>query len=136
MQDFVLYQSSKGRVDLKLEADSVTSGDPGTSEYHLQGVRCFLYGDDNQHSVITGGQALFVARQKLITIVDDVVINGNDGEFMLETDALRYFTSYKVMKTATPVVLKRDKIVISGNSLMYNMKTKAFRITGDVQCEL
>ena len=136
MQDFVLYQSREGKIDLKLEADFVSSGDPGTSEYQLQGVRCFLYGDDDQHSVITGGEALYVAKKNLITIVDDVVVNGNDGEFILKTDALRYFTSYKVVKTATPIVLKKDKTTISGDSLMYNMKTRAFRITGDVQCEL
>ena len=136
MEGFTLYQTGNGKLELKLLADAVLSGDPGTSEYRLKGVHCTLYGEDEQETIITGGQALYVTEQQLITIVDEVVVNGNNGEFLLETDALRYFTFYKVAKTATPVVLKNDKGIIRGDSMMYNMKTGGFRITGNVVCEL
>lgn len=136
MQGFSLYQTSKGKLEMKLVADTVLSGDPGTSEYRLQGVDCLLYGEEDQKTRITGGEALYVAKQKLITIVDDVVVNGNDGEFTMKTDALRYFTLYKVAKTATPITIKNNKTIINGNSMMYNMETGAFRVTGDVVCDL
>lgn len=136
MEGFTLYQTGSGKLELKLSADTVLSGDPGSSEYRLQGVHCELYGDDAQKTVITGGEALYVAKRQLITIVDDVVVDGNDGAFSLETDALRYFTFYKVAKTATPVVLKNGDGIIRGNSLMYNTRTGSFRVTGNVQCEL
>ncbi len=136
MEDFTLYQTSKGKLEMKLMAEKVLSGDPGSSEYRLQGVHCNLYGDDDQKTLITGGEALYVAKHKLITIVDNVVINANDGEYTVETDALRYFTLYKVAKTATPIVFKNKETTIHGNSLMYNMMTGAFRVTGDVVCEL
>ncbi len=134
MEDFTLYQTGNGKLELKLAADAVLSGDPGSSEYRLEGVRCLLYGEDDKETLITGGEALYVAKQKLITIVDDVVVNSNSGEFTLETDALRYFTFYKVVKTATPVVLQNKDGTVRGNSLMYNMQTGAFRVTGDVKC--
>ena len=136
MEDFTLYQTSNGKLEMKLMADNVLSGDPGSSEYRLQGVHCSLYGEDNKKTLITGGEALYVAKQKLITIVDDVVVNANDGESTVETDALRYYTFYKVAKTATPIVIKNERATIHGNSLMYNMKTGAFRVSGDVVCDL
>lgn len=136
MENFILYQTGNGQLELKLAADSVLSGDPGSSEYHLKGVVCTLYGDAGQQTLITGGEAQYVARQQLLTIVDDVRVNRNNGEFTLETDALRYFTAYKVAKTATPVVLKNKKGTITGDSLMYNLKRGSFRITGNVECDL
>lgn len=136
MEDFTLYQTGNGKLELKLSAEAVLSGDPGSSEYRLQDVYCTLYNEDGKETVITGGEALYVGRQQLITIVEDVVVNSNNGEFTLETDALRYFTFYKVAKTATPVVLKNGDAIIRGDSMMYNMQTGSFRVTGNVQCEL
>ncbi len=136
MEGFTLYQTSKGQLSLKLAAETLLSGDPGTSEYRLEGVDCTLYGEGEDKVVITGGEALYADKQKLITIVDEVVVNGNNGEFIMETEALRYFTFYKVAKTATPVVLKNDQGTISGNSMMYNVTTGAFRVTGNVECQL
>jgi LPS export ABC transporter protein LptC len=136
MEGFTLYQTSSGKHEMTLAADTVLSGDPGTSEYRLAGVNCTLYGEDEVKTHITGGEALYVAKQRLITIVDDVVIDTNNGEYIVETDALRYFTFYKVAKTATPVVFKNNETTIRGSSMMYNMLTGAFRVTGDVVCEL
>ncbi len=136
MKNFTLYQTGNGKLELKLSAEAVLSGDPGSSEYRLSGVDCMLYGEGEQQTHITGGEALYVAKQNLITIVDEVVVNGNNGAFIMETEALRYFTFYKVAKTATPVVLKNRDGEIRGDSLMYNMKNGAFRVTGNVLCEL
>ncbi|MDA3969903.1 MAG: LPS export ABC transporter periplasmic protein LptC [Desulfobulbaceae bacterium] len=136
MEDFTLYQTGNGKMDMKLAADKVLSGDPGTSEYRLKGVRCTLYGKDDQKTNITGGEALYSAKQHLVTIVDEVLVDANNGEYTVETDALRYFTKYKVAKTATPIVFKNNQTIIHGNSLMYNMESGAFRVSGDVVCDL
>lgn len=127
-----MSQSTGDKLEMVLKADSVASGALNSNEYHFQKIDCQLYDDQGMATLIKGGEALLATDKHIITIIDDVVVLTSDGQYEIKTDALRYFTKYKVAKTATPVVYTSGGTEISGDSMMYNLRTGAFRVSGNV----
>ena len=131
-----MSQNTGDKLEMVLKAKSVATGGKGKEEFFFQEVDCELYNDEGKPTSVKGGEALLATDKKLITIIDDVVVVAGDGKYQIKTDALRYFTSYKVAKTATPVNFKSNGTVVCGNSMMYNLRTGAFRVGGGVTCEM
>lgn len=131
-----LSQSSGGRLDMELKAHSVATDGSAGGEYFFQEVDCKLYNDTGVPTLVKGGEAHYAVAKDLVTIIDDVVVAAGDGEFRATMDALRYFTRYKVAKTATPVHFKSATTEIYGNSMMYNLRTGVFRVGGGVICDM
>lgn len=131
-----MSQSTGDMLEMVLKADSVATGPANKAEYFFKAIDCQLYDDQGQATKIKGGEAILATDKNLITIVDDVVVVSGDGKIQVKTDALRYFTHYKVAKTATPVHFKSEGTEIYGNSMMYNLRTGAFRVGGGVICEM
>ncbi len=131
-----MSQSTGDKLEMVLKADSVATGDKGGVEYHFEKIDCSLYDDQGRPTLIRGGEALFATDKNVITIIDDVFVVTGDGKYRIKTDALRYFTLYKVAKTATPVLFASDNTVIRGNSMMYNLRSGAFRVGGSVICDM
>lgn len=127
-----LSQSTGDRVEMELTADSVATGGSGSEEFHFQNIDCRLYNEEGVPTRVTGGEALFVTAHNLITIIEDVTVVTGDGKYRVRTDALRYFTHYKVAKTATPVVFESEGTRVTGDTMMYNLTTGAFRVGGNV----
>ncbi|MEN8257991.1 MAG: LPS export ABC transporter periplasmic protein LptC [Thermodesulfobacteriota bacterium] len=130
-----MSQSSGDKLEMVLKADSVATGGAGKNEYFFKEIDCQLYDDQGLSTLITGGEALLATDKKLITIIDDVHVVTGDEKYRIITDALRYFTQYKVAKTATAVRFWTDGKEICGNSMMYNLRTGAFRVGGGVICD-
>ncbi len=131
-----MSQSSGDKLEMVLKADSVATGDSSGTEYFFKNIDCQLYDDQGLPTQVKGGEALLATDKNIITIIEDVVVVSSDGKSEIKTDALRYFTQYKVAKTATPVLIKTEGADISGNSMMYNVRTGAFRVGGGVVFEM
>lgn len=131
-----MSQSTGDTLEIELAADSVATGDSDSSDYHFSGVDCRIYDEFGKATEVSGGEALYATDKKLITIVDDVIVISSDGTHRLSTDALRYFTHYKVAKTATPVHITSQDFEVFGNSMMYNLRTGVFRVGGNVVFEM
>jgi LPS export ABC transporter protein LptC len=131
-----MSQSTGEKLEMILRADSVATGGEAGDDFHFQKIDCQLYNDQGVPTQIKGGEALLATDKNVITIVEDVVVVTGDGKYRITTDALRYFTVYKVVKTATPVLFKTEGVEVSGSNMMYNLRTGAFRVGGNVICDL
>ncbi len=130
-----MSQRTGEKLEMVLKADSVATGGKGKEEYWFTKINCELYDEQGMPTFITGGEALLATDKKLITIIDDVLVVTGDEKYRIKTDALRYFTQYKVAKTATPVRFTTDGLTeVCGNSMMYDLETGAFRVGGGVTC--
>lgn len=136
MEDVILRQYNQGRLELRLQAAGVQNDSFVPGDYHLRQVYCQLLDEQGESTTIRGGEALFSPRQQVVTIVDDVQVQGRGGKYLLTTDALRYLSQYKVFKTATPVHLQSPQADIHGGSLMYNLRSGDFRVGKRVVCQL
>jgi LPS export ABC transporter protein LptC len=131
-----LSQSTGDKLDMVLKADSVATDGEGKDEYFFEKIDCQLYDEQGLPTLITGGEALLAVDKNLITIIDDVLVVTGDEKYRIKTDALRYFTLYKVLKTATAVRFRTGGMKeVCGNSMMYDLKTGAFRVGGGVICD-
>lgn len=131
-----MSQSTGDTLEMVLTAESVATGDSGSTDYHFNGVDCRIYDEAGKATEVRGGEALFATDKKLITIIDDVTVISSDGTYRLSTDALRYFTHYKVAKTATPVHVTSQDLEVFADSMMYNLRTGFFRFGGNVVCQM
>ena len=136
MNNMLLKQTKNGKLEMIVHAEHVVGGNPDTDSYHLEGVKCQLYGENDGETIITGGEALLESTKGLITIVDEVAIIVDQGKYSIKTEALRYFLNYRMLKTATPVIYQGDIGSVVGNSMSYNLNTGDFRVTGAVVCDL
>ncbi len=130
-----MSQNNGDKLEMVLKADSVAT-EAGRDEYHFTEINCQLYDEQGVPTQIKGGEAVLANDKNIITIVEDVVVVTGDGKYRINTDALRYFILYKVAKTATPVLFKSEGAEVYGNSMMYNLRTRAFRVGGGVICEM
>jgi LPS export ABC transporter protein LptC len=136
LSDITLSQSRGDKLEMVLKADSVATGEAKSADYHFTAIACQIYDEQGLPTRIKGGEALLASDKNLITIVENVEVVSGDGTFQIKTDALRYFIDYQVAKTATPVVVITEGRVVYGNSMMYNLRTNAFRVGGGVVVEM
>lgn len=130
-----LSQSTGDKLEMVLKADSVATGGEESGAYHFKKIDCQLFNDQGVATLVKGGEALFATEKNIITIIDDVFVVTGDGKYRIKTDVLRYFTQYKVAKTATPVLFETVGTEVCGNSMMYDLRTGAFRVGGGVICD-
>lgn len=135
LSGITMSQSTGDKLEMVLKAESVATGQANSAEYYFTEIDCQLYDDQGLPTLVKGGEALLATDKNIITIVEDVEVVSGDGRYHIKTDALRYFTQYKIAKTATPVLFNSEGTEICGNSMMYNLRTGAFRVGGGVICD-
>ncbi|MEN8141381.1 MAG: LPS export ABC transporter periplasmic protein LptC [Thermodesulfobacteriota bacterium] len=126
MEGVRLSNYDEGRLSMVLQSAGVANSPMHTDKYHLQEVECRLIDSQGGVTSIQSREALYAVRHNVITLIDDVTLMKDD--YLLRSDVLRYFTSYQVVKTATPVHLFSPQGEIHGGSMMYNLRNGELRV--------
>ncbi|MEN8142928.1 MAG: LPS export ABC transporter periplasmic protein LptC [Thermodesulfobacteriota bacterium] len=133
MERVVLTQNRGGHDELVIKADKVNSG-IHEDLVHLEGIEARMQGRDGRPSVLRGGEAFYHAGQQIVTVLDNVRLKTPDGREM-RTEALRYLTKFRKLKTAEDVWLGSEKIQIEGGNFFYDLDDGDFRVGGRVSVD-
>jgi LPS export ABC transporter protein LptC len=134
MEQVVLVQNRDGRDEFVLKAARVNSG-IHEDLLELEKIEVRLVDSDGRPTVLTGGEAFYNTDQQIITIIDNVHVRTPDGQEM-RTEALRYLTKYRKIKTAEDVWLVDEKVRVAGGNMFYDLVDGNFRVGGGVRVDL
>ena len=134
LEDVLLVQHRDGRDEFVLKAAKVNSG-IHADILELEKVEAQLLDGDGRATLLTGGEASYHTVQQIITIIDDVRVQTPDGQKM-RTEALRYLTKYRKIKTAEDVWLDDEKVRVAGGNMFYDLVGGNFRVGGGVRVDL
>ena len=133
MENVILTQNRGGHDELVLKAERVNSG-IHEDLIHLEAVEARLLEQDGQPSILRGGEALYHSGQQVITVLDNVQLQTSDGRVM-KTEALRYLTKFRKLKTAEDVWLGDENLQVKGGNLFYDLSDGNFRIGDKVSVD-
>lgn len=134
MEEVLLVQHRAGRDEFVLKAARVNSG-IHEDVLELENIEAQLLDDDGRATLLTGGEAFYHIAQQIITVIDNVRVQTPDGQEM-RTEALRYLTKYRKIKTAEDVWLADEKIQVAGGNMFYDLVEGNFRVGGGVTVDL
>jgi LPS export ABC transporter protein LptC len=134
LDEVILVQNRDGLDEFVLKAAKVNNG-IHDDLLELEDIEVQLVGDDGRLTVLTGGEAFYHTGQQIITIIDNVRVQTPDGQEM-RTEALRYLTRYRKIKTAEDVWLVDAKGRVAGGNMSYDLVDGNFRVGGGVRVDL
>lgn len=80
---------------------------------------------------LNGRDGVLLTDTKNMEVWGDVVVQS--GEYKLNTDKLRYEHKTQTISTETPIVIKGDRIEITGHRMMFNLQTEQMVVWGGVK---
>ncbi|HID29336.1 MAG TPA: LPS export ABC transporter periplasmic protein LptC [Desulfobacterales bacterium] len=83
---------------------------------------------------LNGRDGVFLTDTKNMEVWGDVVVQS--GEYKLNTDKLRYEHKTQTISTETPIVIKGDRIEITGDRMVFNLETEQMVVCGRVEAVL
>ena len=134
VMDRVVLISNRGGVDEFILKAARVRSDIHEEQLKMEDVEAKLTGADGRSTVLTGGEALYDTNRQIVTVLDNVRIQTPDGQLM-KTEALRYLTRYRKVKTAEDVWLGDERVQVSGGNLLYDLVDGNFRIGGRVSVD-
>jgi LPS export ABC transporter protein LptC len=134
MNQVLLTQHRDGRDEFILKAAKVNSG-IHADVFELEKIEAQLLAADGRATLITGGEAFYHTGRQIITVIDNVLVQTPDGQEM-KTEALRYLTKYRKIKTAEDVWITDAKVEVAGGNMFYDLVAGDFRVGGGVKVDL
>ena len=135
LTDVRLSRYENGQPVLALNAARVHSGRQGINSFMLEKVDAVLFDEGKEKAHIAGGEGAYEGEWGILTLVDDVVV-AIKNQYELRSDALRYLTRNKTLKTAADVLFQSSKFTVRGTGMSYNLDTGAYRVGGRVICDV
>lgn len=136
--DRVRFEQSRqdGTKEWYLTASRIYSTEK-KSDMAFEDVKAFFFGasGDNEEARIRSRKANYNSDTQKLTLQQKVVVQNQKG-YEIQTDSLEYVAADKKIKTTSPVTVKGDNIEVSGKSLLYDMVTGNYSLTGNVVCRI
>ncbi|MEN8136079.1 MAG: LPS export ABC transporter periplasmic protein LptC [Thermodesulfobacteriota bacterium] len=134
LDEVLLIQNRDGHDEFVLKAAKINNG-IHDDLLELEEIEVQLLDGDGRPTVLTGGEAFYHTDQQIITIIDNVRLRTPDGQEM-RTEALRYLTKYRKIKTAEDIWLADEKARVAGGNMFYDLVDGNFRVGGGVRVDL
>lgn len=134
LADVLLTQYKDSRKDFQLKAARVNSG-IHENLLEMEKIEARLIGLDGMATIVTGGEGLYRSDQQILTVIYDVLVKRPDG-MEIRTEALRYLSKYRKVKTAEEVTIAGDKVRLIGGNMFYDLVDGNFRAGGGVKVDL
>ena len=133
--DFI--QSREGSKEWQIKAGRMYSQD-GEKDAKLEDIKAVFFGEPGNDAVqtrISSRRARYDADKQLLNLQDKVVINDHRG-YEIQTESLAYLGKEKKIKTGSKVQITGSNFTVSGESLMYDVKSGNYRLEGNVVCKV
>lgn len=135
MDTLTILENQQGKTTAFIRAAKARTADnPDILE--MDSVDADLYDEEGNITHIVARQGQYNTLTKILTLIDDVVVNKKIDNQFLYTDLLHYDSEQRTVKCPTPTRLVGDKVQIDGGSLEYDIKTQTYVIDNRVNCVL
>ena len=130
-----ILQNQEGKTTAFIRAAKArTAKDPNILE--MDQVDADLYDNDGQITHVISKHGKYHTVTKILTLIDDVVVNKKrDGQF-LYTNLLLYNSDERTVKCPEHTRLVGNNAEINGGSLDYDIKTETYLIANGVVCDI
>ena len=133
MDTVKILQNQKGRDTAIIRAAKAKTGqDPNVIIMEL--VNADLFDEQGNITKIIANLGEYSTTEKILTLIDDVVVNKTLENQFLYTDLLYYDSEQRTVHCPEKTRLEGDKVVIDGGSLDYDIKSGKYVIGKRVSC--
>jgi len=133
METVKIIQSQNGQRTALIRAKSArTTEDPNVFE--MEAVDADLLDAEGNITHVVAKKGKYDTTQKLLTLIEDVVVNKRIDKQFLYSDLLFYHSSQRTINSPGKTKLEGPNVVINGGSLDYDIATQTYLIANRVHC--
>jgi LPS export ABC transporter protein LptC len=133
MDTVKILQNQKGKTTALIRADKAHTGeDPDL--LIMETVDADLFDEEGNITNIAAKTGKYSTTTKLLTLIDDVVVNKTLDKQFLYTDLLLYDSERRTVRCPGKTRLEGDNVTIDGGSLDYDIKSQTYVIDKRVNC--
>ncbi len=128
-----ILQNQKGKKTAVIRAENAHTGaDPNV--LIMETVNADLYDEEGNITNIVAKTGKYSTTTKILTLIDEVVVNKTRDKQVLYTDLLLYDSERRTVHCPGKTRLRGDKVEIDGGSLDYDIKSETYVIDKRVNC--
>ena len=103
----------------------------------FEDVKALFFGTvgENEETRVRSRKARYNSDSRQLTLQGKVVVQNQKG-YEMQTESLEYAAVDKKIRTTSPVHVKGNNIEVSGKSLLYDIATGNYSLTGNVVCSI
>ena len=131
LQEPIIFEYKDGRKSAVIRAVSGYSTE-NPDEYALDAVDADVFNQSGDLTHIVAKKGVFQSMDRLLTLIDDVVINKPDDNQQLYSDLLYYDDQKQTVTCPGPTRLHGDGISVSGANFFYDVETGRSEMGGRV----
>ncbi len=131
MDSVKILQNQNGVTTAIINAESARTDD-NPDIFILEKVDADLFDEDNNVTHIVSQTGQYNTLTKMLTLIDDVVVNKTYDNQFLYTDLLYYDSDKRTVECPDKTRLVGDDVEIDGGNLHYDIKTAKYDIGGRV----
>lgn len=135
MNSVKILQNQRGRNTAIIRAVKAQTG-KNQDIYLMEYVDADLIDDEGKITNVTARNGEYRSANKLLTLIDDVVVHKIEQKQFLYTDLLHYSSIKRTIKCPGKMSIVGEDIQIDGGSLDYDIKTQTYDIGKRVHCIL
>ncbi len=135
MEDVVLTFSSNGQRTWTVKAAEARTGKTDR-EIDMRGVDAVYSKPGNDPITVTSRRGLYRMDAKHLTLIEDVVLTKPVQHEQLRTELLHYYDAKKLLVSPDKVQISSPSFELRGNTMNYDLSTKAYDFGGRVQVEM
>jgi LPS export ABC transporter protein LptC len=133
MDTVKILQNQQGRTTALIHAQKAHTGeDPNL--FILETVSADLFDEDGNITSVVAKTGKYSTTTKILTLIDDVVVNKTVDRQFLYTDLLIYDSQLRTVNCPGKTRLQGDEVEIKGGSLHYDIKSSTYVIDKRVHC--
>jgi len=122
-----ILQNQNGKKTALIRAKQARTGEtPDT--LIMESVDADLFDEDGNITNIVARTGEYDTITKILTLIDDVVVNKQQDKQFLYTDLLHYNSDQRTINCPSQTRLEGEEVTIDGGSLDYDIKTRSYVI--------
>ena len=133
METVQILQNQKGKKTALIRAKEAHTG-KNPDILIMNSVNADLFDEDGYITNILAKTGKYNTVTKILTLIDDVVVNKTRDKQFLYTDLLYYHSEKRTVKCPGKTRLEGKEIAIDGGSLDYDINSASYVIGNRVHC--
>ena len=133
MDTVKILQNQEGKKTALIRAKKAHTGED-SNLLILEVVNAELFDEKGNITTIVAKTGKYSMTTKILTLIDEVVVNKTQDKQFLYTDLLFYDSEQRTVNCPGKTRLEGDEVEINGGSLNYDIKSGTYLIDKKVHC--
>jgi LPS export ABC transporter protein LptC len=134
MQTVTILQNQKGQDTAIIRAAHARTKEDDLDVVVLDKVNAEVFDDNSNVTQITSESGEYNMSGKMLTLIQDVVLNKSADKQSMYTDLLIYDTLKRTVNSPGKTKLKSETAMIEGGSFDYNVNNQTYVFSKKVKC--